>query len=349
MKKKNILFAALMLLVANTFAQQIDMTLIPYRSGDKWGYASPDKRVVITPKFNEAAWFSEGYAAVKVGTRYGYINKAGKLVIPAKFTVAKSFRKGYMPNSKNVGGDSVLFAGASVVASGYEICINTKGMRMPQCPAINENSVLENRIPVKTVVTQKTYSLANNNGLFDKVIDDYKVPGSDETYYIAEKGGMYGVFNSKFDPIVPFEYNEIRQVKSGGNQYLQVRKDGMNGIVGGNGQTLINTENTNVVLINGLNNTDYVIVKKNGKTYVKDLKNNDFISTGYADIIYDNNGGFILTGDDNTKGFYFMDNKMISPKYSDVRMVNGSHYLLVKTSNGKTGYINDAGDEFFVE
>ena len=34
----------------------------------------------------------------------------------------------------------VLFAGASLRADGYEICINTKGETMPKCPAINESS-----------------------------------------------------------------------------------------------------------------------------------------------------------------------------------------------------------------
>ena len=349
MKKKNFLFIAMLMFAANTFAQQMDMSLIPYRSGDKWGYASPDKKIVIIPKYNEATWFSEGYAAVKIGRKYGYINKAGKMVIPAKFTVAKPFRKGYRPKSNSNGGDSVLFAGASVTANGYEKCIDTRGMVMGKCPAINENSVAENRLPVKTVVTQKTYSLANNNGLFDKVVDDYKVSGSDETYYIAQKSGMYGVFNSKFETIIPFQYNAIKIITSGGTQYLQVMKDGMNGVIAGNGQTLINPDNSNLIIINGTNKTDYVIVKHNGKTYVKDLKNNDIISTGYADISYDNNGGFVITGDDNTKGFYFMDNKIISPKYSDIRLMKGGNYMMVKTHNGKTGYINEAGDEFFVE
>ena len=349
MNKKILLFASFLIGAASSFAQQMDMSLIPYRSGNKWGYASPDKKIVITPKYNDASWFSEGYAAVKVGSRYGYINKAGKLVIPAKFTVAKPFRKGYMPNIKNAGGDSILFAGASVTANGYERCINTRGIILVKCPAIPENSVAENRIPVKTVVKQKIYSLQNNNGLFDKIVDDYKISGSDETYYIADKGAMYGVFNSKFETIIPFQYNSIKIITSGGNQYLHVMKDGMNGIVSQNGQTLINIDNSNLVMINGINQVDYVIVKHNGKTYVKDLKNNDIISTGYADISYDNNGGFVLTGDDNTKGFYFMDNKIITPKYSDVRLINGGNYLMVKTSNGKVGYINEAGDEFFVE
>ncbi|RYD63833.1 MAG: WG repeat-containing protein, partial [Verrucomicrobiaceae bacterium] len=160
------------------------LSLIPYRVGDKWGYASPDRNVVIAPKYNDAGWFSEGLAAVKVGSKYGYINTSGKLVIPAKFTVAKSFRKGYVPNEKTSGGDSVIFAGASLQASGYEICINNKGNRMGKCPAINENSVAENNVPL--TVNEKTYSLPNSGGLFDKILDDYKVPGSDEL--LPERG-----------------------------------------------------------------------------------------------------------------------------------------------------------------
>lgn len=348
MNKKNLLFVAMLFFAANTFAQ-MDMSLVPYRSGDKWGYATPEKTIVIQPKYNDASWFSNGYAAVKIGSKYGYINKAGKVVIPAKFTVAKPFRKGYVPKANKEGGDSVLFAGASMTSDGYEKCIDTKGRVMIKCPAINENSIAENNVPVETVVKQKTYSLPDNAGLFDKIYDDYKITGSNETYYIAEKNGMYGVFNSKFETIVPFEYSSIKKIMSGQNEYLQVTKNNMNGIVSASGQTLINPDNSNLVMINGINKTDYVIVKHDGRTYVKDLKNNDVISTGYSDIAYDNNGGFVITGDDNSKGFYFMDAKIIAPKYSDVHLVPGGEYLIIRTANGKTGYVNQNGDEFFVE
>jgi len=349
MNDKNFLFACFLMIAANTYAQQIDMSLIPYRQGDKWGFASPDKHIVIAPKYNEVSWFSEGYASVKVGNKYGYINKAGRLVIPAKFTVAKSFRKGYMPTPGKTGGDSVLFAGASLNSSGYEICINTKGARMPKCPAINENSVPENKIPVQTVIRQKTYSLPNNGGLFDKIVDDYKISGNDETYYVAMKNNMYGVFNSKFDTIVPFQYNNIKVVMSGNSPYLEVNKDGMYGIANSSGQMVILPENTKVVTIDGKDGIEYVIVQRGGKTYVKDINNKDIISNGYSDIIYDDAGGFIITGDDNMRGYYFADNTVIQPRYLDVKLVNGTRYLIVKTSAGKVGYISSTGNEYFVE
>lgn len=331
------------------FAQHIDTSLIPYRQGEKWGYASPDNKVVIAPKYAEANWFSEGYAAVKVGSKYGYINKKGEMVIPAKYTVAKSFRRGFLPHEGKEGGDSVLFAGASLRSDGYEVCINTRGATLRKCPAIPEASVTQNQVPVKTVVTQKTYSVPNSSGLFDVIKDDYKMTNSDETYYVAVKNGMYGVFNSKFETIVPFRFDSIHVVRTT-TPYLEVRKGGMYGIISGIGAMRIEPEYTKVFSVQASNGKDYIIVKREGKTYIKDPENNDFIPEGYSDVIYDGHEGFILTGDDNTRGYLFLDKRTIAPKYSDIQAVNGtSGYLLVKTFNGKLGYISSSGSEYFVE
>ena len=82
-----LILGCFLLITTGALAQQTDMSLIPFRQGDKWGYATPDLNIVIQPKYKEANWFSEGFASVKIGSKFGYINKAGKLVIPAKFTL----------------------------------------------------------------------------------------------------------------------------------------------------------------------------------------------------------------------------------------------------------------------
>jgi hypothetical protein len=254
-----------------------------------------------------------------------------------------------MPNPSKAGGDSVIFAGASIRADGYEQCINKKGVLYTKCPAMSDNAALENRIPVETVIRQKTYTLPNNNGLFDKIVDDYKIEGSTETYYIAQKNNMYGVFNSKFDTIVPFQYNDIKINRTGKNPFLQVNKNGMQGALLTNGTLAITPENTTLVPIYTRDGSEYMIVQRYGKTYVRDLKNKDLIADGYTNITYDNEGGFILTGDNDMRGYYFLDNAIITPKYKDIKLINGTRYLQVKSSNGKVGYINSAGDEYFVE
>ena len=67
MKLKSKMLLAIILISLNSIAQTIDYSLIPYRKGDKWGYADPQRNIVITPKYNEAQWFSEGLAAVGKG------------------------------------------------------------------------------------------------------------------------------------------------------------------------------------------------------------------------------------------------------------------------------------------
>ena len=345
---KKSIFILFLLFSLQCISQSVDYSLIPYRKGDKWGYANSSGEIIIAPKYADTRWFSEELAAVKIGMKWGYINKVGKLVISTKFTVAKSFRKGFLPSKNKEGGDSVIFAGASLVASGYENCINKRGVKLTTCPAIAETSVASNSVPMGTTVTEKTYSIENNNGLFDKIVDDYKINGNSETFYIAQKGGMYGVFNTKFETIVPFEYNDIKQIKSNGNTYLKVKKTNMNGIIKADGVADITPDYSNLIIIKAADDNDYVIVQKDGKSYVKDINNNDIIATGYADVTYDDNGGFILTDNSNMRGFYFFDKKIIPAKYADVRMINkGSNYLQIKTNAGKVGYINSTGTEFF--
>jgi hypothetical protein len=340
----------LMVISFESYAQIIDYNLVPYRKGDKWGFANINKSIIITPQYNDVRWFTEGVAAVKVGTKWGYINSAGKMVIPAKFTVAKSFRKGFISKKNKVDGDTILFAGASTIKSGNEVCINIKGITLAKCPAIAENAMASNRMPMQTVVKEKVYSIPNNNGLFDKIVDDYKINGNEETFYVVKKGGMFGVLNSKFEIIVPFEYNSIQTIKSKNKIYLHVTKSEMHGIINGDGTSSIIPIYYSLEIVDNIDGNDFVILKKNSKTYVKDLKNGDIIVTGYSDITYDENGGFILTDENNLHGFYYPNTTMIIPKYADIKIVNkGGNFLQIRTTKGKIGFINYQGDEFFEE
>lgn len=349
MKNIKLLCIALFLFSIDGFAQTVDYSLVPYRSGNNWGFSNVSQKIVIPANYDEVTWFSEGFAAVRKGSKWGYINEAGKLVIPLKFTVANAFRKGYLPNDKKDGGDSVLFAGASLQADGYEICINTKGLRMPICPAIPENSLPENNIPVKTVKEVKNYSLPNNQGLFDKIVDDYVVPGSNEKYYIAVKDNKYGVFNSKFDTIVPFQYSNLSTINIGGNTYLRIANYNNLGLLNALGKQIIAPQYSNLIEVNGNDGKGYIIVQQGGKYFVKDLQQNDVIATGFAYISYDGNKGFVVTDENNLKGYYFMDGKNIAPKYAEIKGINDGNYILVKTTSGKTGYVNAKGEEYFVQ
>jgi len=69
--------------------------LIPYRSGELWGYCTPDKKIEIEPQFEHASWFYEGLARVAnhcdydcydvYDGKWGYIDTKGNIVIPIEY------------------------------------------------------------------------------------------------------------------------------------------------------------------------------------------------------------------------------------------------------------------------
>ncbi|MBE7036758.1 MAG: hypothetical protein E7403_05655 [Ruminococcaceae bacterium] len=65
------------------------------RSGTLTGFSDRDGNQVITPQFQQALNFSQGFAAVKNEEgKWGYINQSGELVIPYLYEEANSFSDG---------------------------------------------------------------------------------------------------------------------------------------------------------------------------------------------------------------------------------------------------------------
>lgn len=66
---------------------------------DKWGYINENGEIEISPEYEFARDFHDGFAAVKtksiLGTRWGYINKKGNIVITPKYEEAGEFSNGF--------------------------------------------------------------------------------------------------------------------------------------------------------------------------------------------------------------------------------------------------------------
>ena len=67
--------------------------LIPFRKGDKWGYCTADKNIVVDCVYDSTALFYEGTAVVSKNGKYGYINKLGEIIIDFQYDYADSFSK----------------------------------------------------------------------------------------------------------------------------------------------------------------------------------------------------------------------------------------------------------------
>ncbi len=62
--------------------------LFPVVKGGKWGYIDVTGRIVVAPRFDEAARFSEGLAPVRAGNQLGYADATGKLALVPAFGAA---------------------------------------------------------------------------------------------------------------------------------------------------------------------------------------------------------------------------------------------------------------------
>ena len=344
MKNITVFIICLFIGIAPSFAQPANMSLIPYRKGNSWGYASPDRKIVIAPEYEDAGFFYSGYAAVKKGGKYGYINTSGVTVIPFRYYIAKQFRYGYYYNSKKGKSDTVLFAGAALTKSGYERCIDTKGVEL-KCPAINENVIPEEKIIES--IPEKIYANVKANGdIYDKIYDDYTI--GDNRYFIASKNGKYGVFNNIFEIVIPYEYDQMKRLTNKTGYYLQVEKAGLSGLLKGDGTVHLAVDNNLVTFVKSNGGNEFLVVMKNGLTQLKDMQLVTLSKGDFNSIMYDREGGFVMTTPTNLKGYYFAETgKQVGAIYGTINLIAGGSYIQVIYPSGRSGYVNSNGDNFF--
>ena len=71
--------------------------LLPKQKNGKWGYVDSNNAQKIKFIYDEAGYFNEGLAEVKIGGKHGFINAKGKQVIALNFDEAKAFSEGVAP------------------------------------------------------------------------------------------------------------------------------------------------------------------------------------------------------------------------------------------------------------
>ncbi len=59
-----------------------------------WGYVNLKGEIVVNPQFDDARFFDNGLAEVRLGTRWGIIDESGKYIINPQFDDVSSFSEG---------------------------------------------------------------------------------------------------------------------------------------------------------------------------------------------------------------------------------------------------------------
>lgn len=84
MKTLKTIATTLIFLTMSVMIQAQDLKPSKGKNG-KYGYIDNSGKNIIRPKYDEAAYFNDGLAKVKLNGKYGFINKTGIEVIPLKY------------------------------------------------------------------------------------------------------------------------------------------------------------------------------------------------------------------------------------------------------------------------
>ena len=89
------LIAIFSLVSCNSSSSDVDISLIPVRSGDRWGYINKKGEYIINPQFDDAGFFRDGLARVVAPDgKIGYVDNKGQYAFPAKYKEGTHFYEG---------------------------------------------------------------------------------------------------------------------------------------------------------------------------------------------------------------------------------------------------------------
>ncbi len=173
------------------------MTLVPYISNNKVGFADLETCEVIIPcKYDFAVIFSEGIAKVEMNGKYGYIDKSGREVVPCRYDDADILEEGI----------------ARVKMNGKYGYIDKSGREVIPCRYDGAGSFSEGMASIKM---NGKYGYIDKSGR--EVIPcryDYANPFSEGMASI-KMNGKYGYIDKSGREVIPCKYDFISSFSEG--------------------------------------------------------------------------------------------------------------------------------------
>ena len=217
------LFLSLFLVISGGIAENQLPTpsLVPFRLGNKWGYADQRQHLILPLQYDEAGPFADGLAWVRQGQLFGYINTSGNLVMPLHYTQAGNFQRGR----------------ATVRLGSETFDIDASGQRLSTAPT-----------PAPEVDVLSLGHITHQNGKlgYRFTVGDAAVPAAyDEIRELASgvllvrQGQKWGAINGKGKLVLPLVYDTIQASSDNEFAFPIIEQQGHFGYLGADGKLLV--------------------------------------------------------------------------------------------------------------
>ncbi|GAA3920505.1 hypothetical protein GCM10022406_03610 [Hymenobacter algoricola] len=202
-------------------AQITTARLVPFRRGDKWGYADPSRRLVLPLLYDEAGPFVNEVAWIRQGLLYGYIDGAGNAITPVQFSRAGNFHRNR----------------ATVALNGETYDLDTSGnrLRTPPEPEPESDFLTQGDVTHKDgkVGFRFTVGTAVVPPIYDEIRENYN------GLLFVRQGPKWGVLNDKGKAVLPLELDAIRATEATGFEQPVVEQQGRFGYLAADGHLLV--------------------------------------------------------------------------------------------------------------
>ena len=217
---------------------------LPFKEGGLWGYMNEFGKEMIEPIYEDASFFSDGFASVAQNGNYGYISKSGNVAINFRYKDAEAFHNGFAIVMKDSLYGLIDKNGETVIQHLYDELSETEKDIFIAAKKDKYGYIKRNGTPV----TPFDFDLANDfiNGLaIISKVDKYGLinsqgqyvipPVFDEIVYLNDTlfkalndDEKWGLLNYKSDTILPFIYDAIGEFSE---HRLLIAKNGKCGYV----------------------------------------------------------------------------------------------------------------------
>lgn len=201
--------------VTNKLLSLTEPELIPYRKGDKWGFCTEDKKIVIDCGYQHTSFFKNGLAKVKLNDKTGYIDKKQNIIIPFIYDYGQSFCDGF----------------AFVKIKKEEYYINTEGTEIKKC----------NFNPFRAEM-RKTFDEEGKWGFINKEKEVVFPFRYEEAHWFKERvagvklNDKWGFIDENENNVIPFIYDNVFDYHE---ELARVEKDNKWGLIDKVGRTVI--------------------------------------------------------------------------------------------------------------